>query len=83
MKASRWYGSIEAIQRDIISSAVWNIWETFQQLKEEENKCLGKMCFFSNHFLNIYSVLGKNDTDNLDIKTKIYTYILIETKDKQ
>ena len=41
------------------------------------------MCFFSNRFLNIYSILGKNDTDNLDIKTKIYTYILIETKDKQ
>ena len=28
------------------------------------------MCFFSNRFLNIYSILGKNDTDNLDIKTK-------------
>lgn len=48
------------------------------------------MCFFSNCFLNIYSVLGKNDTkstniliDNLDIKKKINTYILIETKDKQ
>ena len=41
------------------------------------------MCFFSNRFLNIYSILRKNDTDNLDIKTKIYTYILIETKDKQ
>lgn len=40
------------------------------------------MCSFTNHLLNIYSVLGNNGTGNLDIKRKINTHMLIE-KDKE
>lgn len=36
------------------------------------------MCFFNNHVLNIYSVIGNHDTSNIDIKRKINTYILIQ-----